>query len=180
MTYDKFYVLGMNCAIVIGVLGIAYLVRKKMGFMNVEYDERQKIIQGIGYKYGFFTMMISCMLYGMATGFCVVPVHPTVMILACVFLGVGVFGGYCIWKEAYFGIHANNKSTIVVMVLVVAANALSTVSHMISGTIMEDGVIGINALNVLCAIFFLAMLSVIAVKSWTISKADGGSKEEDE
>lgn len=180
MTYDKFYVLGMDCAIVIGVLVIAYLVRKKMGFMNVEYDERQKIIQGTGYKYGFFTMMISGMVYGLSTGTCVVPVHPMVMITACVFSGVGVFGGYCIWKEAYFGIHANNKSTIVVMILVVAANALSTVSHIISGTIIEDGIVGINAMNALCALFFLAMLCVIAAKKWEIRKADGSSKEEDE
>lgn len=179
MTYDNIYALGMYFAMMIVLLAIVYAVRKKSGF-TCKYDERQKIIQGQGYKYGFFVIMISCMAYGIVIGDYDLPIHPAVGITACVFLGIGVFIGYCIWKDAYFGIKGNNRKMIILMVLMVILNVLSVVSHIMAGTLIEDGVIGISAMNALGALLFLAILIVIAAKKCGLSKADDRSKEEDE
>lgn len=180
MTYDNVYAFGTYCVIVIVLIAIVYVIRKKSGLMSEKYDERQKIIQGIGYKYGFFAMLISSMAYGLLIGGFDIPIHPAVGITACAFMGVGVFAGYCIWKDAYFGISGNDKKTIILMVLVVIVNVLSVVSHIMADTLIEDGVLGISAMNALCALLFLAMLVVIAAKRWKIGKADDRSKEEDE
>lgn len=178
--YVNVYAFGMYCVIVIVLIAIVYVIRKKSGLMCEKYDERQKIIQGMGYKYGFFAMLISSMAYGLTMGGFDIPIHPAVGITACAFLGVGVFAGYCIWKDAYFGISGNCKKTIILMALVTIANVLAVVSHIMADTLIEDGVLGISAMNALCALLFLAMLVVIAVKRRKISKTDDPSKEEDE
>lgn len=175
------YLLGMSSAIVLVVLiAIVYAVRKKTCIMRGKFDERQKVIQGTGYKYGFFAMMISSSIYALALGWYDLPIHPTVGIMACVLIGVGVFAGYCIWKDAYFGIQGNNKRMIIVMVAVVVMNALSAAMQIKEGTIIENGVIGITALNALCAMVFFAILVVIFAKSWKVSKEDKYFGEDDE
>lgn len=91
-----------------------------------------------------------------------------------------MFAGYCIWKDAYFGIQGNNKRMIIVMVAVVVMNALSAAMQIKDGTIIENGVIGITALNALCAMVFFAILVVIVAKSWKVSKEDKRFGEDDE
>lgn len=175
------YLLGMSSAIVLVVLiAIVYAVRKKTCIMRGKFDERQKVIQGTGYKYGFFAMMISSSIYALNLGWYDLPIHPTVGIMACVFLGVGVFAGYCIWKDAYFGIQGNNKRMIVIMVVVVIINALSVASQIMENEIIQDGIIGIYALNALCMLVFLALLIVIAAKSWKVNREDKQAGEDDE
>lgn len=100
-------------------------------------------------------MMISSSIYALTLGWYDLPVHTTVGIMACVFIGVGVFAGYCIWKDAYFGIQGNNKRMIIVMVAVVVMNAL-------------------------CAAVFLAILVVIVAKSWKVNREDKQAGEDDE
>lgn len=165
MTQDNIYALTMYAAMCL-VIGVGcYVIRKKCCRLQGKYDERQKIIQGAGYKYGFFATIISGMLYAMACSIWEVPVHPAVAVTACVFLGIGVFMSYCVWKDAYFGLAGNSRRYVVLMAACVIVNSAAVVSHMLEGTLVENGVVGIDAMNVLCALLFLAMLIVILLKN---------------
>ena len=56
------YILGFFC----GLLAVAVMMfllrcvlkKKNVGLCSGEYDERQRAIQGLGYKYAFFTLLI--------------------------------------------------------------------------------------------------------------------------
>ena len=56
------YILGFLCGLIvvaIVALLLRYVLKKKNGVLCGEYDERQKAIQGRGYKYAYFTLMIA-------------------------------------------------------------------------------------------------------------------------
>ena len=56
------YILGFLCGIAVValvVLLIRLVFKKKSWVLCGEYDERQKAIQGCGYKYAYFTLMIA-------------------------------------------------------------------------------------------------------------------------
>lgn len=165
MTQDTIYVLAMYAAMCLVVGGICYAIRRKCSRLQGKYDERQKMIQGTGYKYGFFTTIISSMLYAMAVDTVEVPVHPTVAVTACVFLGIAVFMIYCVWKDAYFGLAGISRRYMVLMAAVVILNAASVASHIASGTLVENGVMGIGGVNVLVALLFLSMLIAVWLKN---------------
>lgn len=172
MTFEEVYGLGIFCVIVIVCAGILLFIRRQKKLLVKDYDERQKLIQGKGYQYGFFATVISCLLYGAGISSAAIPVHPTVGIVACVFVGIGVFVGYCIWKDAYFGIHQDHKGMILLMLLCVVVNALATVTHIMEGNLLEDGVLGIEALNLLCALLFGALLIVVFLKKYRFGKQE--------
>ena len=72
-TEKLFYALGMVASFVLVFLVclFAHLYRKKKGKPTNNYDERQKAIKGVAYKYSFFTVIayyiangLFCKLFG--------------------------------------------------------------------------------------------------------------------
>lgn len=83
------------------ILLIIWFVNKKQG-QKCEYDERQEMERGKGFKYGFYTLLIYDMVFGVAymesiPTWC----DPFVGNFIGVILALMVFGVYCIWNEAY-------------------------------------------------------------------------------
>lgn len=166
---------GILCVLIVGIF-----MKQKLRSLK-EYDERQKIVQGTGYKLGFFTMMFACMAYGSATLVWDVPVLPMVGTIACAFLGVGVFAVYCIWNDAYFGIKGmrNKVRWLMIAGACVVLNIISALRIYAEGEFIEDGVIGVGAMNLLVILLFLAILSAILVKTCLVRQQTADESELD-
>lgn len=132
---------------------------------KTEYDEMQKIAQGAAYKYGFLTVIALTAACGVLDilGIRLFADEATAMFLV-LFAGVGVYAGYSIWKEAYFGLHSNADRYVRFLVVIIAINLFSGIATLKSGSMIADGRLNYRCVNLGCAVLLIILLAVMAVK----------------
>lgn len=103
------------------------------------YDERQELIRGRGYKYGFLTIIILDAILLILNG--QVKVSSLLMIMIPLFAGVWVFSMYTIWNSAYFALDQNNvKLFSWIFVIVGVMNCINGIEGLIKKTLMDSNV----------------------------------------
>ena len=145
------YILGFLCGLVLVVLVallLRYVFKKKNGVLCGEYDERQKAVQGCGYKYAYFTLMISVVagaLFDVWTGVKWIELFPFAVL--CLWISLCVFVTYCISKDAYVALQAKRK----VLILIFAISALVNLGIALMEILCGDGIITDGRLNLTSA-----------------------------
>lgn len=100
------------------------------------YDERQELIRGRAFRYGFLTLAFSLaavMLWEECVG--ALPIEFSLLMMACLMVGCLVVILYDIWKDAYWGIRqaSGSNAAIVLMVAVMVMQYLSFRGHASAG-----------------------------------------------
>ena len=159
--------IGFVTGFVLAILAVGVIKRimySRTGRMP-EYDEMQKITQGKAYKYGFFTAITAVVVCSVLD---ILDIHlfadeatPMFLIL---FLSVGAFAGYSIWKEAYFGLHANTGRYIRFLIVVTVINLIPAVQNFRNGTMLTNGKLNYTCVNLGCAILLAVMLIIMLIK----------------
>lgn len=148
-----------------GIAIVVFLKKTKTdGSMRCKYDERQQLVRGRGFKYAFFTMLLydfflvllDCMdiRYGdmgteMGTG---------------MMLGCAVYAIYCILNDGYFSMNENMPRVLFVLISLGLVNLILGIHSIIRGDIVEDGMLTIQSMNLLCGLIMLFILTVAAIK----------------
>lgn len=154
------YILGFLCGLIvvaIVALLLRYVLKKKNGVLCGEYDERQKAIQGRGYKYAYFTLMIAVAAGGVFDawlGVKWIELFPFAML--CLWLSLCVFVTYCIAKDAYVSFQAKRK----VLILIFALSALMNLGIALMEILHGDGIITGGCLNLTSANLFTGAASL--------------------
>lgn len=165
--YHVGMLLGVGTGVLVGILVIIFMLKitKKDGKMKCEYDERQAVLRGNGYKYGFFTIAIFNIIYWLVS-MCL-PVLPvdtgTAMVLSAL-IGVGVQVTYCIWHDCYFSLNENRRRVMVAFVFIGAVNIVLGVNHLLSGQAIENGVMNYRCVNLFCGLLFVEIFAVLLLK----------------
>ncbi len=146
---------GFAVGIMVGIILVVCLFRlaNKDGKTKSEYDERQKLIRGCGYKYGFFAMTVVEALM-MCFSACEVklPVTGVVLHFLGIYAGVLVQISYCVWKDAYWALNNDPKRYMVIFLL---TGILNFVIPLTSGGIVAGGSLQSGFVNFLCGVLFL-------------------------
>lgn len=154
------YILGFLCGLIvvaIVALLLRYVFKKKSGVLCGEYDERQKAIQGCGYKYAYFTMMIAVAAGGLFdawTGVKWIELFPFAVL--CLWLSLCVFVTYCIAKDAYVSFQAKRK----VLILIFTVSALMNLGIALMEIFCGNGIITGGCLNLTSANLFTGAASL--------------------
>ena len=154
------YILGFLCGLVLVVLVallLRYVFKKKNGVLCGEYDERQKAVQGCGYKYAYFTLLISVVagaLFDVWTGVKWIELFPFAVL--CLWISLCVFVTYCISKDAYVALQAKRK----VLILIFAISALVNLGIALMEILCGDGIITDGCLNLTSANLFTGAASL--------------------
>lgn len=159
--------------VLIFVVGIMIRVYCTKGGWKCEYDERQQISQGRGYKYGYYTMLIYFAVNYMAI---TILGHPWaeeyVDILLGMLLGIGVFCIYCIMNEAFLSLNQKPKRYAAIILVIAIMNGLGAASSIMRGNVLiQDGKLTGNCLNLYCAILMFAVWFAMVAK-YFISKRE--------
>ena len=164
------YILGFLCglaAVAVAVLVIRYVFKKKNTLLCGEYDERQKAVQGRGYKYAYFTMMIAVVLGGLfdqGTGIRWIEQFPFAML--CLWLSLCVFVTYCIAKDAYIARHARRKVLIGVFAATGVVNLAIAIREIACGEgILTAGRLNLTSSNLLTGAACLYIALALCVKA---------------
>lgn len=145
--------------------------------MMTEYDERQRAVRGKGYMYGFYTLIfteVAMMFLEMSE--IELPIEKYTLHFVSIILGCIVLCVYCIWNDVYWGLNNNKKKYNIIFVLAIVFNIIPVVGQAYSGTLMQDGKIGLCLLNIMV----LAMMAIVAIEFLIkkIVKKDTAEEEE--
>ncbi len=171
------FVFGITLVIsaTIGLLlaAIILAVTKNGDKAKCKFDERQELVRGRGFKYGFFTMMISS---GILIALNALEVtlfdNSEAAMLLSIILGVSVFAGYCIWNDGYFALNENRGKLLVILGFCGLLNTAVSVGNIIHGNILENGALTFSSGNLFIAIMFVAIFIVMLLKHIKDGKED--------
>ena len=138
---------------------------KTDGSVFAKYDERQQLVRGKGWKYGFFTIVAADAIYAVLVdilGF--VPCHSVVSATASIILGVMVYCVYCIMHDGYYGLNENRRICNMIFLFIGLANLGIGTMNVIHGEMIVEGQISLKATNLLCAVLMFVILGASIIK----------------
>ena len=129
---------------------------------NFEYDERQELTRGTGFKYAYMTGIVYNGVLCLVTMTGIpLPIEQSVLILIGILLSVLVYVVYCIHHDAYVSLNENANRLMIVFVILGGFNTMIGVMHLLHGTMFENGVFTFHGVNLLCGIFLLLVAVVL-------------------
>ena len=165
--------------IIVGIIICVFIFKfaNKDRKVRTEYDERQKLIKGRGYMYGFYTTMIyEAIIMVLLIGDIDLPIKQYVWHALGIYLGVVVVCVHAIWNRAYWGLNNDHKKYMGVFVACFILNLFPVIGTLRSGINIVDGYLDLPFVNLICLVFFL-ILSVAAIAREVL---DAGEKEDDD
>ena len=139
----------------------------KQAIDNNDFDERQELIRGKAYKYGFFTMMIMTLFVMAAIEFNIsLPVTASLAMFIALLISIDVYAVYSIINDAYFGVGTNKMRYCIFFIIIMAVNLFAGISNLnsMAGT-GRNMVLGFSdGANLCVALAFLPILVIMIVK----------------
>ena len=162
----------VGIAVALGIWAIIAAFNKKRGKPG-EFDERQQLIRGKAYQHAFIAVMLFSALYGLAV---MMVEHPLMVdglsALVAMFVGVVVFAVESIARDAFFTAKNRPKSYIILYVAVIFSQIVNAVGNIREGGFVQDGVLTMKVLPIVCAAVFAIVLAAILVKAAQPPKED--------
>ena len=174
------YLIGVTVGLVIGLLLVVVLLKfsRKDGSLKCKYDERQELVRGRGFKYGFFTLLVYELFYMMYGYLLEGIVIREVIIIFGMALSVLVYVSYAILKDGYIAMNENPRRVEIVFLIVGAVNIFVVVMSIAEGHFFENGVISYSAVNLIVGVMILCVLALLLVKKYGRIKSLEGQEDE--
>lgn len=173
MAYTMGVIVGIIVTIVmVGVLVVLFFkLGNKDNRVKTEYDERQKIAIGEGYKIAYWTLaalLVVVQMYKTIAGsFGTDYLAKTdfgVIAFGMIIISIMVFCVYCIFNGAYWGMNNNKKNYVIIIGAIGVLNLGLALASIIDGNFVVDGVISGSVVNLMCAILMFVVLGAAGIK----------------
>lgn len=165
--------IGFVCGIVVVVALFKALAKKFQvdGSTRTEYDERQLIERGKGYRCAFFAFVIYSCIFLFLDLFVEVKLSIAVIMICGVLVAAAVHVVYCIFHEAYWGLNNNVKGYIRLLIVAFALNLVLGIANGINSDMYTEGVLSYSVMNLIVAIFIAVILAAMLIK-WVRDKRE--------
>lgn len=141
--------------LIVAIVSLISIKRKCRG----QYDERQKAIQGVAYKVGFFAMFA----YFIINGFICMEIGEWLPIIDMNFIGLcfGIvcFAGYAIFNDAYLSLNSKPFKFSLFISFVAIINYVCFFINVMDGDTPDAFL-----LNLICAVFLTVICFMIIIK----------------
>ncbi len=171
--------MGYAAGLLVGILIAAVLIKLFFKKFHTDgkkdrYDERQQMLIGKGYKYGFYGILIYNGLYAVLGSWLNSSLFsPGVSAFINVSVGLIVFAAYCVWNGAYFAMNFNAKRYMILLIVIAVINYIVGFLSIARGVPMvENGVLTISASNLMCAGLMTAILLIVLIRRLVPIKDD--------
>jgi hypothetical protein len=152
--------------VLLGIVVICAIIKKSS--LKGEYDERQELIRGRGYKYALLTVMVFnaiCLIFGVEGQ---VPYFSwDYLTLVSIMLGTLVFGVYSIRHDAFIGLNNNVRSFVVLFAACIIANLFGGIHHLQQGLLENGQVTFATGSNLTLSVGFVILLITILVQHFS-------------
>lgn len=167
MGNDEMMRMGFLTGIIVGCVLLLLFIRlsKRSGSGKCSFDERQQIVRGRGFKYGFFAWLIFdavCIVtdIGLEERF----MDLSLTLLSGMLIGLAVYASYCIWNDGYISLNQSPKR---IMIILAAGGILNLVcaAYRFQQGMLENGKLTfLNGSNLFVAVTALFLLAVFIAK----------------
>lgn len=144
-----------------------------MVFNRDEYDERQVLARGRAFMWGFFTLMICLMVYGMLDMLIDRWCDTLTGCIICIYVALLVFASICIKQDAFAGIGKNRKRNLTVLLVLTLANMFFGVENITGGDVVRDGLLTFRSVSLIVG----ATTGVVLLIYWLHGLRDRGEEE---
>lgn len=155
---DLCFIAGFMLGLLI-VLIVFSIARKKLVGCS-KYDERQKAIQGVAYKVGFFAMFA----YLIINGFVCMEIGNWLPVFDMNFIGIGVgvvcYAGYAIFKDAYISLNTKPLRFLLFLAFVSVINYICFFANFEINSDTPE----IYLTNLICAFLLTAVCVMLIIK----------------
>lgn len=159
---------GFICGVGVAVLLIWAATRRLNtdGNAKTEYDERQKAVRGVGYRYGYWTLAVwICVLIAIDLLEVKLPVTHTVLYFTGIVISGLVLSWYCIMHDAYWGMNSNVKYYTRFLIAIGGLNLIFGILEIARGHMVVDGVLQNNFINFEAGILIAGIGVFLLIKS---------------
>ncbi len=164
---DEMIQLGFMCSI-IAVFLLTILLKKlfrKDNSFKCKYDERQQLVRGRGFQYGFFGWLIFNSFYILLeTGFGKQYMDTSMALFSGLVTGIIIYASYAIWNEGYFSLNIYPKRVVAVLAFVMVLNIICGIHNIKEGILKNGKLTFLSGANLICAAALMIVLTVLAVK----------------
>ena len=166
---------GMAFGLMVGLIIAAILLKvaNKDHRLKTQYDERQEMIKGRGYKYSFYTMLFAeviVMLLEMSG--IELPIESYLVHTIAILIGALVLCVHSIWNGVYWGLNNNRKSYVIIIALAVVLNIIPVASSIAQDSLSGHGIHSIPVLN-LVVLIWMALIGVAALAKKCVDAKNG-------
>lgn len=174
MEYELGYSTGIFIGLFAGLMLVSILIRlmRKNHGLKGEYDERQELIRGRGFKIGFFTFLIGIAAVTVLNGFLADYVSCTVLNFTVLCVSVLCYACYCIWNEAYFALNDNPKSFLIISGVIGIINLAGGISPFLRHTVVLSDPLPKGVLNLMCGLLFTGIFLTLGIKQLVTKEED--------
>lgn len=164
--YGIGFAVGVMIVAIVCVI-IRKVLKRKTSIFSNEYDERQKAIQGRGYKMAYMTSLVLLALQAvLSTVWESFPLNLLECALICIWIPLCVFVTYCIFKDAYLSLRSNRRALVVLWL----AAGLFNIAIAVYYIAFKSGE-GMWCMNLLTGAALLYLCAVMGVKVLAERKA---------
>lgn len=164
---SPFYIAGVVVGVLFGLVFVLLIIAfaKTNNGEKARFDERQEVVRGRGFKYGFFTTLV-------AGGAMIILdlldvslfAELSVAMMVSLLCGIAVFASYCIWNDGYFALNERRRSLMTVFGIVGAMNIAIGVMNALSDELMVGGTLTVQCVNLACGVMFIVIFAVMLAK----------------
>lgn len=171
MEYKLGVALGLAAGIAAGVLMVVLLFKKRI--LDCTFDERQERARGVAFKYGFFALMFSIILYGMLDmtlgRWCDAMAGASL----CLCVGITVFAVTCIVKDAYLSLKESPRYIMTLFAVISVVNIAFGAVHILDGDMVENGILTFRCTNLVVGLMTTVVL-VVYIVNFLLSRREEG------
>lgn len=146
-----------------------------MGRRKPEYDERQKLLRGNGYKYSFVTAIVWMFLIMLVD---ILEIDSIFSMQIFAFTGIVITAlvncAYCIWHDAYWGLNNNRRKYIWLLGILAILNGIFPIRMIATHEMIMNGQVNSAFINLECSIFMILMAALVDVSRQTINAIEKG------
>lgn len=158
------FVAGVGLAALLCIL----VIRRRAitdGSKKTEYDERQKITRGEGYKYGYYTLVIYlCLILMIDMAELKLPCSMTVVAFTGFCISGLVLAGYTIMHDAYWGVNNNASYITRVLLGLGCINLVYGIVEICKGEMIVDGILQDDVINLEAGILIFGIGIMLLIR----------------
>lgn len=161
-TYEFGKLIGILVGFVAGIFLVAVLLTFARGKHWVKekcnYDERQRLVRGKGFQYGFFVLLIGCAILTCFGSVLAQFIGYPIMIFFVLCLGVLTYAVYCIINDGYFALNDKPIRFHIIFIILAIVNVVLGIAaiyqdeHFALADPLPSGIINLITAGVLFAI----------------------------
>ncbi|WP_155828031.1 hypothetical protein [Butyrivibrio sp. VCB2006] len=168
-SYMMGFALGISFVAIFSI--IALFVNKKRGVNK--YDEMQERVRGVAYKYAFWAVIITEIVFGIcAEAGNIIPMGVMTQHFCAIMIGVLVHVVYSVWHDAYIGLNTNPKRYGILCGALAVINLANGIRGFLNGSMIVDGVLAFPFVNLVIGLVFIIIGVEMLIKKAIDSKQE--------